>query len=137
MGGKLEDALNRRVTLEAKSEILRLVLTLPDLADFRTLMDAVYDWSRFNSLPRGFSWIRQAVEDDSGIPSELAETTIKYGNQATIRRIGYLLETLSEPSSLLDLFQQHLTASKSLIPWIPGKPARGTVNRTWGVIVNE
>jgi len=103
----------------------------------RTLMDAVYDWSRFNSLPRGFSWIRQAVEDDSGIPSELAETTIKYGNQATIRRIGYLLETLSEPSSLLDLFQQHLTASKSLIPWIPGKPARGTVNRTWGVIVNE
>ena len=90
----------------------------------RTLMDAVYDWSRFNSLPRGFSWIRQAVGDDSGLTSELAETTIKYGNQATIRRIGYLLETLSQPSYLLDLFQQRLTASTSLIPWIPGKPAR-------------
>jgi hypothetical protein len=24
----------------------------------RTLVDAVYDWSRFNSLPRGYDWIR-------------------------------------------------------------------------------
>ena len=25
----------------------------------RTLVDAVYDWARFNSLPRGFDWIRR------------------------------------------------------------------------------
>ena len=24
----------------------------------RSLVDAVYDWSRFNSLPRGYDWIR-------------------------------------------------------------------------------
>src|SRR3990172_3220709 len=28
----------------------------------RTLMDAVYDWSRFGSLPRAYEWIRQDLE---------------------------------------------------------------------------
>jgi hypothetical protein len=27
----------------------------------RTLVDAVYDWARFDTLPRGFGWIRQEL----------------------------------------------------------------------------
>ena len=33
----------------------------------RSLVDAVYDWSRFNSLPRGYDWIRAELARDPGV----------------------------------------------------------------------
>jgi hypothetical protein len=30
----------------------------------RTLLDAVYDWSRFNGIPRGCDWIRQELRGE-------------------------------------------------------------------------
>ena len=103
----------------------------------RTLMDAVYDWSRFNSLPRGYVWIRQEINQDPRLISKLIEATNRYGNQATVRRIGYLLDTLSQPPEAIKRLQRQLSNSRSLIPWIPVKPARGKANRKWGVIVND
>jgi len=103
----------------------------------RTLMDAVYDWSRFNSLPRGYVWSRQEINQDPRLVSKLVEATNLYGNQATVRRIGYLLDTLSQPSEIIKRLQRQLSNSRSLIPWLPVKPARGRVNRKWGVIVND
>ena len=94
----------------------------------RTLMDAVYDWSRFASLPRGYDWICKEVKQDPGMVAELVDVTVEYGNQATIRRIGYLLDDFGQPGRTIDQFQR---------PWIPGKPARGKMNRKWGVIVND
>lgn len=102
----------------------------------RSLMDAVYDWSRFNSLPRGYDWIRQDIKKDSKLAPELIEITMKYGNQATIRRIGYLLDTLPRISKVRHQLHHQLSDSKALIPWIPGRSARGRVNRKWGVIIN-
>ena len=61
----------------------------------RTLMDAVYDWSRFNSLPRGYDWIKGEIKNEPELASELIEVTAKYGNMATTRRIGYLLDILA------------------------------------------
>lgn len=103
----------------------------------RTLLDAVYDWSRFNSLPRGYIWIRQEISQDPRLVSKLVEATNQYGNQATVRRIGYLLDTLNQPSKTIKLLQRQLSNSRALIPWIPVKPARGKANRKWGVIVND
>jgi predicted transcriptional regulator of viral defense system len=102
----------------------------------RTLMDAVYDWSRFNGLPRGYEWIRQEIKKDPMLASELVDVTAKYGNQATVRRIGYLLDTLIHPSRIINRVQRQLSNSKALIPWIPGRSAKGKVNRKWGIIVN-
>jgi predicted transcriptional regulator of viral defense system len=102
----------------------------------RTLMDAVYDWSRFNSLPRGYDWIRKEADQDLKRTSELVEVTFRYGNQATVRRIGYLLDTLDQPLRTVNRLQLQLSASKALIPWIPWKSARGQINRKWGVIDN-
>jgi predicted transcriptional regulator of viral defense system len=102
----------------------------------RTLMDAVYDWSRFNSLPRGYDWIRKEADQDLKRTSELVEVTFRYGNQATTRRIGYLLDTLDQPLRTVNRLQLQLSASKALIPWIPWKSARGQINRKWGVIDN-
>jgi len=102
----------------------------------RTLVDGVYDWSRFNSLHRGYDWIRQEITHDSKLCSEVVDATIQYGNQATVRRIGYLLDSLVKPPRIIMRLQSQLSDSKALIPWIPGKPTKGTVNRKWGVIVN-
>jgi len=99
-------------------------------------MDAIFDWSRFNSLPRGYDWIRQEIKKDFKLVSELVEATAQYGNQATARRIGYLLDSLVQTSRIIKRLQRQLSNSKTPIPWIPGRPAKGTVNRKWGVIVN-
>jgi predicted transcriptional regulator of viral defense system len=58
----------------------------------RTLMDAVYDWSRFNRLPRGYDWVKGEIKTEPKLASELIEVTAKYGNMATTRRIGFLLD---------------------------------------------
>jgi predicted transcriptional regulator of viral defense system len=102
----------------------------------RTLMDAVYDWSRFNSLPRGYEWIKEEVKDEPKLASELIEVTTKYGNIATIRRIGYLLDTLGVNPKIMNRFRRQLGTSSSLIPWTPGRSAKGTINRKWGITVN-
>jgi len=102
----------------------------------RTLMDTVYDWSRFNSLPRGYDWIKREIKNEPKLVSELIEVTAKYGNMATIRRIGYLLDICVQNSRMINQLQRQLSASSSLIPWIPGQSAKGSINRKWGIIVN-
>ena len=102
----------------------------------RTLMDAVYDWSRFNSLPRGYDWIKGEIKNAPKLVSELTEVTARYGNMATIRRIGYLLDNCLQNSRMINRLQRQLRASSSLVPWIPGRSAKGAINRKWGIIVN-
>jgi predicted transcriptional regulator of viral defense system len=102
----------------------------------RTLMDAVYDWSRFNSLPRGYDWIRGEIKNEPKLVSELIEDTAKYGNMATTRRIGYLLDTLAQNPRMMNRLLRQLSTSSSLIPWIPSRSAKGAINRKWGIIVN-
>jgi predicted transcriptional regulator of viral defense system len=103
----------------------------------RTLLDAVYDWSRFNSLPRGYEWTRKELKAKRVTPAELVSVTLKYGDIGTIRRMGALLEREGVASPLLTKLEKALPKTSSLIPWIPTKPKRGTVNRRWGVVINE
>jgi predicted transcriptional regulator of viral defense system len=103
----------------------------------RTLVDAVYDWSRFNSLPRGYEWIRYELKAKRVEARELVKVTLCYGDTGTIRRMGVLLEDEGVDAALLRKLNRALNTTSSLIPWIPGRPKRGTVNRRWGVIINE
>ncbi|MBL8268075.1 type IV toxin-antitoxin system AbiEi family antitoxin domain-containing protein [Steroidobacter sp.] len=103
----------------------------------RTLLDAVYDWSRFNSLPRAYDWIRNDLAERNIKASELVAATLKYGDIGTIRRIGALLEQAGVATRLLRKLAKAAPATKSLIPWIPTLPKRGTVNRRWGVVINS
>ena len=63
--------------------------------------------------------------------------TVRYGNRGTARRIGALLERLGVSGRGLVRLERMLKPSTSLIPWAPGLPKRGTVNRRWGVVFNE
>lgn len=111
----------------------------------RGLIDAVYDWSRFNSLPRAYAWIGNELSAGRVITADLVDAALRFGNQGTIRRIGYLLESLAEqkkhmaqiiPSRLIMRLERALHSSSSIIPWIPTVSKRGRVNKRWGVVVN-
>jgi predicted transcriptional regulator of viral defense system len=103
----------------------------------RTLVDAVYDWSRFDSLPRAFEWIRSELEARTVTAGRLIETTLAYGDIGTRRRIGALLERQGVDTRLLRRLERSLPDSTSLIAWIPTRPKRGRVDSRWGVVINE
>ena len=103
----------------------------------RTLLDAVYDWSRFNSLPRGYEWIRRELKARRVTAAGLVKTTLRYGDMGTIRRMGVLLAREEVDDALLRKLERALKSTTSLIPWIPTRPKRGTVDRRWGVVLNE
>lgn len=103
----------------------------------RTLIDAVYDWSRFNSLPRAYGWIRNDLAKKRATAAEIVAATRRYGDKGTVRRIGVLLERIGVESRLLRRLEKALPPSTGFIPWIPTQPKRGTINRRWGVVVNE
>jgi predicted transcriptional regulator of viral defense system len=103
----------------------------------RTLVDGVYDWSRFNSLPKAFDWIEVELAENRVEPEELVRLTLRFGNLGTIRRIGVLLDRLSVSETLLRRLELALTPSTSLIPWIPTNPKRGEGDPRWGVVWND
>jgi predicted transcriptional regulator of viral defense system len=102
----------------------------------RTLVDAVYDWSRFDSLPRGYEWIRKEIGEKRVSPSALVETTLRYGDRGTIRRMGTLLEQIGVGARWLNKLESVLPHTTGAIAWIPTLPKRGTRSGRWGVIIN-
>lgn len=103
----------------------------------RALVDAVYDWTRFGTLPKAFDWIRQEAEKDDAFVSQFVRTTAEFGNQGTVRRVGVLLERMGVQKALLRRLEAKLRPSSSFIPWIPGRAKRGQVNKRWGVVIND
>jgi predicted transcriptional regulator of viral defense system len=102
----------------------------------RTLIDAVYDWSRFNGLPRAYGWIREEIGKNSRDAGKLVQLALEYGNQGTIRRLGYLLEREGVQPPVVRKLQDALNPSSALVPWDPTRPRRGKTVRTWGILDN-
>ena len=102
----------------------------------RTLLDAVYDWSRFGTLPRAYGWIRADLVARRITPADLVRVTLRYGDIGTIRRIGALLERESVDKTLLRKLEKRVLRSAAAIPWIPRLPKRGRINRRWGIVEN-
>jgi predicted transcriptional regulator of viral defense system len=103
----------------------------------RSLVDAVYDWSRFGTLPRAFGWIRSELAARRVDAAELARLTLRFGDVGTVRRIAALLDRQGADPRLLRRFDRALKPSTSLIPWIPSRPKRGRVDRRWGIVWND
>ena len=103
----------------------------------RTLVDAVYDWSRFDSLPRAYEWIRGDVRAKRVDAEALVRATLRYGDTGTIRRMAALAQREDFDEALLRRLERVLKPTTALIPWIPARPKRGTVDRRWGVVLND
>ncbi len=118
------------------------VISTPDGVDAvyssraRSLIDAVYDWSRFGSLPRAYDWIRAELASDSKMPGKIVSAGIEFGNTGALRRLGKLLEMEGAPERLLRKIEKQLPPSSALIPWCPTRAKRGSVDRRWGVVFN-
>jgi predicted transcriptional regulator of viral defense system len=97
----------------------------------------VYDWARFGSLPRAYGWIRAELAAGRVRPVELARATLRYGDVGTMRRIGALLEREGANAAVVRQLQRALRPSAGLIPWIPTRPKRGTIDRRWGIVWND
>ncbi|MFH1261977.1 MAG: hypothetical protein V1495_00830 [Pseudomonadota bacterium] len=118
------------ITTETGTPISISISSLP-----RTLLDAVYDYEIFGTIPRAYSWIASKQSDRNTI-RKLVEMTLAYGNVGTKRRLGYVLDSLKVNPRWLNKLRAAIPRATSLIPLIPGKPARGFLDRKWGVIVN-
>ena len=103
----------------------------------RSLVDAVYDWSRFNGIPRGYQWIRAELNAKRVKPMELAELTLRYGDTGTIRRMGALCEQIGVRELVLRKLEAKVPATRCPIPFVPNRPKRGRAEPRWGVILNE
>jgi predicted transcriptional regulator of viral defense system len=110
--------------------------TLVYASRVRTLVDAVYDWSRFNSLPRGYGWIRTDLEEGRVTPEELVRMSLLYGNLSTMRRIGAVLEEEGGSDEQLKRLHRAVGRPTSTLPLVPRRPLQGDVNRRWGVVLN-
>jgi predicted transcriptional regulator of viral defense system len=102
----------------------------------RSLVDAVYDWSRFNSLPRGYDWICAELRRDPAIAEEIVRVALRYANVSAVRRLGKLLEREGADERLLCKLERKLQPSSALIAWVPTLPKRGAADRRWGLVVN-
>jgi predicted transcriptional regulator of viral defense system len=103
----------------------------------RALLDAVFDYARFGTLPEALDWIRRSLTEEDVLPNDLADTARRFGNQGTIRRIGFMLSRFDVPQTAVRRLRNTLRSNASLIPLVPGRPAKGSVDREWGVIDNE
>ncbi|HNV87173.1 MAG TPA: type IV toxin-antitoxin system AbiEi family antitoxin domain-containing protein [Candidatus Omnitrophota bacterium] len=103
----------------------------------RTLVDAIYDWSRFNGIPRAFEWVRGELKKGTVRAPALARIAVQYGNQATLRRLGWILQKNKVSPGALQIIRQALRNSNSPISMIPYKPRKGPIVKAWGIIDNE
>lgn len=103
----------------------------------RTLVDAIYDWSRFGSLPRGLAWVRSELAAGTVEPPELVRVTLKYGDVGTVRRTGCILERFGTRAPQLAPLRKALKPTQAGIPLVPGRPKCGHLNTRWGVVEND
>lgn len=102
----------------------------------RALFDAVYDWSRFDTLPRAYEWLAAECRCD-GFAADFVETTVRFGNQVTLRRVGAALERAGVSENLLRKVERKLTPASAYTPWLPNDQRRGTTNKRWGIVFND
>jgi predicted transcriptional regulator of viral defense system len=103
----------------------------------RTLIDAVYDYHRYETLPDAFEWIRLAILNEDKIIRDLISTTLKFGNQCTIQRIGFCLNQLGVSDKYLVPLIKKLSRSKEPICLIPRGVRRGKISKKWRIIAND
>lgn len=103
----------------------------------RRLLDAVYDWARFNTLPRAYRWILDELAAKRVSAAHLVRVTLRYGDMGTIRRMVALLEQGGISSRLLRQLAKALNPSSAFIAWDPTRPKRGRLDARWGVVWNN
>jgi predicted transcriptional regulator of viral defense system len=118
---------------EINSGDSRLKVYMSSLA--RTIVDAIYDYSKLGAIPEPYDWIKERRSDENFL-KKLVKSTLDFSNISTQRRIGYLLDSLEVDKKLTGKILKALPKTNSLIPMIPQLANRGVNDRKWGVVIN-
>lgn len=102
----------------------------------RAVFDAIYDYSRFNTLPKAYDWIYDRRKDKAFLEAFL-KIVLQYGNVSAIRRIGCIFELFKIDSNLVLMLERSIKKTKSFIPLIPTEKPSGKVSSRWGVLINK
>ena len=101
----------------------------------QTILDAVYDYKKFGTLPKVYDWIADSLKYKKISPEKLVNVATKYGNTMSQKRIGWVLDKLKVPKRVINSLQKKVSKTKVLTPLNP-KNRKGSINKKWGVIEN-
>ena len=101
----------------------------------QALLDAVYDYKKYGTLPKAYDWIAVAVQDKKINPEKLVSIVIRYGNTMSQKRIGWVLDKLKVPEKIINRLKKRIPKTSFLVPLNP-KNNLGSINKKWGVIEN-
>ena len=101
----------------------------------QALLDAVYDYKKYGTLPKAYDWITVALRNKKINPEKLVDITIKYGNTMSQKRIGWILDKLKVSQKTINRLKRKIPKTNFLAPLDP-KNNIGSVNKEWGVIEN-
>ena len=99
------------------------------------LLDAVYDYKKYGTLPKAYDWIAGALKDKKINPAKLADAALKHGNTMSQKRIGWILDKSVSEKKIVKLLREKASGSNFLTALDP-KNRRGAVNKKWSVIEN-
>jgi hypothetical protein len=109
----------------------KAIFSSPDQA----LLDSVFDYRKFGSLPGAYEWIETAIRTKRIDPERLVRATIQHGNTMCKKRIGWLLEKLGVKERIYSKILRQIPKTKFLVPLDPNN-FNGPINERWGVIEN-
>lgn len=101
----------------------------------QTLLDAVYDYKKYGTLPKAYDWIAIAVRNKKISPEKLVNIAIKYGNTMSQKRIGWVLDELKISQRVINRLKKKIPKTKFLVP-LDSRNNVGPINKKWGVIEN-
>lgn len=101
----------------------------------QVILDAVYDYKKYGTLPKVYDWIVSAVRDEKIDPKKLVSIAIKYGNIMSQKRIGWTLDKLKVSQRNLNQLKKRIPKTKFVVSLNPRNNV-GPINKKWGVIEN-
>lgn len=116
---------------QAEGALAKVAVSSPEQA----LLDAVYDYKRFGSLPQAYQWIKTALKKNQINAKELARAAFRHGNNMSQKRIGWALEKLGVEEKIYSKLLKKTGKSLFLVPLDPHHH-HGPIHSKWKVIEN-
>ena len=88
------------------------------------LLDAVYDYKKYGTLPKAYDWISKALKNKKINPAKMVAVAVKYGNTISQKRIGWVLDKLISEKRIVKPLQKKASGSSFLTALDPKKQKR-------------
>jgi|694.fasta_scaffold59106_4 predicted transcriptional regulator of viral defense system len=103
----------------------------------RTLVDAVSDWQRFDTLPEAYQWIYRDISKGRVTAWELALSAVQYGGRNAVRRIGAMLQEMGVSEAVLSRLDKAVGRTRNPLLFVPSGVKIGKLANRWGVTLNN